>query len=259
MKSTLLGIALTFSLISCLHAQKAPGYMGRRLFIRPEIAYAPTLRGPTANNRGGADYTYGEQGTRFGFNTKYGVQAGYVVSRSIAWSLEGSYMATGLVVNANTPSILFQNNFDLHSLFYKLSGPEIGLAWSMFDILNGGVAPMGTYISLRARMAFLKGEVLDKRTTYYRNNSSAGHLPLGITPTYEHLTLGLELGRQMMIGDRLVLSLSVEGNLAPAQYISFVLGSSSSDTNQGQFNSAARDRMLTHSIVMFKTGVGYLF
>jgi len=259
MKSTLFGIALILSLVSALHAQQAPGYMGRRLFIRPEIAYAPALRGPTANNRGGSDYTYGEQRGRLGFNTKYGLQVGYVTSRSVALSLEGSYLATGLSVEASTPSIVFPNNTDSHYLFYKLSGPEIGLAWSMFDILNGGVAPMGTYISLRARMAFLKGEALDKRTIYYRNYSSAGHLPLGITPSYEHLSLGLELGRQMMIGNRLVLSMSVEGNLAVSSYLYALLIKDSAEGNQAGFNNAARNRMLTHSVFMLKTGLGYLF
>lgn len=260
MKSTLLGIALTFSLISCLQAQKAPGYMGRRLFIRPEIAYAPALLGPTANNRGGADYIYGEQGARFGFNAKYGVQAGYAISRSEVLSLEGSYMATGMIMEASTPSILFQNNFDQHYLFYQLSGPEIGLAWNTYNINNGSIAPIGSYVTVRARMAFLSGTILDKRTTYYRNNSSAGHLPLGVIPRYRHLSLGAEVGRQMMIGNRMVLSLSMEVNVEPFNLLRLLLLEDYTfETNQQVFHNAAYARMFRHSLVMFKTGVGYLF
>jgi hypothetical protein len=257
MRPTLLGIALILSLVSCLYAQKAPGYMGRRLFVRPEIGYNPALSAPTASNRG--NNTYGEQGNRLGFNTKYGLQVGYAVSRSAVLSLDGSYLATGLILEASTPSILFPNNADEHYLFYKLSGTEIGLAWNVFNVNNGGIAPMGNYATLRARMVFLKGEVLDKRTTYYRNYSSAGHLPLGINPSYGHLALGVELGRQMMIGNRVVFSISVEGNLSPFKYLSILLGNYSEGTNQDDFNYEAWRRMTTHSLVMFKTGLGYLF
>jgi hypothetical protein len=92
MKQILSWIALVCGLSLQLHAQKAPGYMGKVFFLHADIAYAPALSGPTANNRGAN--TYGDQGYRLGFITKYGLQLGYTLTRSQAVSLEWNYMAS---------------------------------------------------------------------------------------------------------------------------------------------------------------------
>lgn len=256
MKQIMCGLVLVCSLTIALNAQN-PGYMGKLLFIRPEISYAPALSHPTANNRG--SNTYGNLGNRLGFNTKYGVQIGYAIARTNVLSVEGNYLATGLIVDASTPSAIFAQGFDTHYLFYKLRGPELGLAWHIFDHYNGGLAPLGVYVSFRLRMAFLSGTVLDKRTTYFGSDAALGHLPIGIQPNYNHLTFGLEIGRHTIILDRIVLGLSLELNATPSTLAYAYFGNRSVTGNQAAFQEAARYRMSTHTLVMFKTGVGYIF
>ncbi len=245
-----------FGLNICLSAQ-APGYLGKRIFIKPDIAYAPALAHPTAGNRGGN--TYGEQGTRLGLNTKYGLQAGYAFSRRGVLAAETNYMATGMSLTTYTPAVRYEGRMDEHYLFYNLRGPELGLALQTYNPLRGSLAPMGFFTAWRVRMAFLEGAVLDKRTTYFADDAVAGHLPLGIRPHYKHLTLGVEFGQHIILADRIVLSLSAEINASPLQLNLTPSYDDSEKDNQTIFKEAAAARMRFHSLIMFKMGAGYLF
>jgi len=254
MKRLICGGLLMLGLNGYLSAQ-SPGYLGKRFFAKPEIAYTIALSNPTSGNRGGN--TYGEQEDRLGFNSRYGLQLGYAFSRRNVVALEGSYMATGMVLTVHTPSVLFEAQSDEHYLFYNLKGPEFGVVLQIYNPSKGSIAPMGFFTALRLRMAFLKGNILDKRTTYFLNDASAGHRPLGIQASYNQLFAGLEFGQNIIIVDQLVLSASCEINVTPLNLsASFA---PSEEGNQGAFENAAAYRMKSHSLIMFKIGLGYLF
>jgi len=245
---------LMLGLANCLGAQSS-GYLGKRIFIKPDIAYTLALSNPTSSNRGAN--TYGQQEKRLGLNSRYGVQVGYAFSRRRVAALEGSYMATGMVLTVNTPSALFEGETDEHYLFYKLSGPEFGIVLQTYNPLKGSIAPMGFFTAWRLRMAFLEGDILDKRTTYFLEDESIGHLPLGIEPRYNQFFFGFEFGQNIIIADLLMLSASCEINITPSNLNSSyaIYGGG----NQGLFKTAAAKRMNTHSLLMFKIGLGYLF
>ena len=235
---------------------QAPGYLGKRFFVKPEFSSMFALSNPTANNAG--TDTYGSQGDRLGFNTRYGLQVGYALSRRSAVTLETGYMNTGMVLSATTPSFLYDGGYDAHYLFYNLGGPEVGISLQTYNPLRGSIAPMGFFTAWRLRMAFLNGYILDKQTTYYNNEASAGHSALGINPAYNQLTVGVELGQNIIVADRIVLSISAEVNIPP-----FNLNLDESYNydagNQGAFDYAASNRMRWHSLFMIKVGAGYLF
>jgi hypothetical protein len=245
-----------FGLNVCLTAQ-APGYLGKRIFIKPDMAYAPAFSNPTASNRGGN--TYGEQGYRLGLNTKYGLQAGYAFSRRRVLAVEANYMATGMSLTAYTPSTLYDGRSDEHYLFYNLRGPEFGIALQTYNPLRGSIAPMGFFTAWRLRMALLDGEILDKRTTYFQSDASTGHLPLGIRPRYNQLTVGFELGQNVIVADKIVLSISAECNIPPLNFNLEPSYDFSEKDNQALFEEAAAARMRFHSFILFKIGLGYLF
>ena len=106
-----------------LHAQ-IPGYLGKRFFLNVENWSMPAFQNPTANNRGWGD-TYGSTGGGFAFNTSWGVQLGYAVSRTRVLSLSADYMRTGMILNLYTPSQSFfaqGGEEDYHYLFYNQIG-----------------------------------------------------------------------------------------------------------------------------------------
>jgi len=241
--------ALLLGMASGLSAQ-APGYLGKRFFVKPEFSSMFALSNPTADYVGSAD--------PFALNVRYGLQLGYALSRRSALTVEASYMKTGMVMSAYTPSIQNNSSSDVHDLLYSLGGPEIGISLQTYNPLRGSIAPMGFFTAWRLRMAFLNGIVQEDRITYANGDASAGTRPLDINPSYNQLTLGVELGQNIVVADRLVLSISAEANIPP-----FNLSSDNSnyDSGDGQsvFDYVAADRMRWHSWFMVKIGAGYLF
>ena len=251
MKKLLLLSAWTLGIAVVASAQ-APGYMGMRFFLKPEFSSTVALLNPTANNQGGQDSGTGKRS--FGLNTRYGIQAGYVLSRSRVAVLEVSYVKTGMSLSVSTPSLTSPDNRDYHSLFYNLSGPELGLGIQAYPNGVGSLAPLGAFWAARTRVSFLSGEVFEHQISYYEGDGSAGHGPLGIAPHYIHFALGLEIGSHHIVADHILLGIGAELNLATG-----LLTSSSAIDNQGEFSKAASRRMAFHSFLLFKISAGYLF
>ncbi|MEQ1744695.1 MAG: hypothetical protein ABMA02_04670 [Saprospiraceae bacterium] len=255
MKHTSLLWALLIGLSSGLFAQ-APGYLGKRFFVKPEFSSMFALSNPTAGNRG--TDTYGGAGDRLGLNTRFGLQIGYALTRRSALTVEASYMNTGMIADAYTPSVQFPDGADYHYLFYNLGGPEVGIAYQTYNPLRGSIAPMGFFTAWRLRMAFLSGKVIEDQISYYNGDSSFGPKPLDTDASYNQFTVGVEFGQNIIVADRLVLSISAELNIPPFNFNFEEEGSSGSD-NQSYFDYAAAERMRWHSLFMFKIGAGYLF
>jgi len=250
MKKVLLFSALMLGIAFGASAQ-SPGYMGRRLFLKPEFSSTVALFNPTADNKGGED-PYNDK-LRFGLSTRYGVQAGYVMSRKWVVAVEGSYMKTGMALLAYTPSLASSNGEDTHNLFYNLGGPELGLSFQSYTLRKGSLAPLGTYAAVRARVSFLKGELFEHKIQY-DEGSALGHGPLNIDPRHTSLALGMEAGSHHIVADHILLGVSAEFNLAMG-----LSSSASASGNQSLFRDTATRRMLAHSFFFFKIGAGYLF
>jgi len=254
MKKLLLLSALTLG-IACGASAQSPGYMGMRFFLKPEFSSTVAFSNPTANNKGGQNPYTGD--LKFGLNTRYGIQAGYVLSRRSVVVAEGSYTKTGMLMYASTPSLAFPNGGqDQHTLFYNLGGPELGVGIQTYATNRGSLAPLGPFFAARARFSFLKGEVFDHKIDYSGDNGSVGHGPLGIDPRYTHLALGIEFGTHHIVADHILLGISAEFNLGFRNLFS---SASSTSENQDVFIDTASRRMNAHSIFFFKIGAGYLF
>ncbi len=251
MKKQLLLSGLMLGIALCVSAQ-TPGYMGMRFFLKPEFSSAVAFFNPTANNRGGGDDP--ETGkTRFGLNTRYGLQAGYVLSRKWVAALEGSHIKTGMPLQVETASVAFPNKKDSHELFYNIGGPEFGVSFQSYNLNKGNLAPLGAYVALRARASFLKGEIFEQTTTYYNNASALGHRPLGIDARFTNVNLGIEIGSHHIVADHILLGVGAELNLSMGLHVT-------PDThNQEEFNRVVSNRISRHSLFFFKLSAGYLF
>ncbi len=253
MKKVLLISALTLGTIYYTSAQ-SPGYMGMRFFLKPDFSSIVAVSNPTANNQGGKD-TQTEK-WRFGLNTRFGIQAGYVLSRSLVAVLEGSHVNTGMWSQASTQSLIYPLGEDHHTLFYNIGGPEIGMSVQSYRLKRGSLAPLGAFWAARARVSFLSGEVKEHQTYYSGNNASAGHGPLGIDPRHTHVAVGAEFGANQIVADRILIGLSAELNLSVSRWF---LAPSGLSYNQSSFIGDAAQRMSAHSLFLIKLGAGYIF
>jgi len=253
---------LLFPLLVAAQAQ-APGYLGKRFYLKTELSSMFATRSPTANNRG--NNHYGNKGGGTAFNAMYGLKAGYALDRQKALTLGVGYLQTGMVVNATTRSLYAgngENYLDDHYLFYRLSGPTTSLGLQFFNSSKGAIAPMGSFGGVSLHTAFLTGDILDKRTTFGSPFAETHHAPLRIQPTFRHWTLGLELGQQLILFDRLVLSGSAELQVPLALNRMDYDGNDFYDRydnpNQVAFEKAAFTRMAGHSLFMVQCGIGFL-
>ena len=258
MKKQLLLFLLLVAALAVAQAQ-APGYLGKRLFVKPQTSVMFALSRPTASNRGLAwnqEYNYGNAKSSLGFNTRPAVQVGYALTRRRVLALEVGYIKTGMELEGiSTPSLVIDGGTDYHYLFYHLSGLEYDLSWQMYNPQKGSLAPMGFYSAWHLKAAPMKGKVMDKQTTY-ASESASGNAPFGIDARYTHWNVGLEVGQHLILFDRLMLSLSAELDVPPLRLI--LEENSSGGSNQQSFRYAAFDRMKGFSTFMVKFGAGYL-
>ncbi|MFN0034348.1 MAG: hypothetical protein ACKVUS_04725 [Saprospiraceae bacterium] len=265
---------LALSLLAWVSATafcQVPGYLGKRLTVQGELHSFPAMRGPTASNRGYSVH-YGDKGGGFGFNWSAGARLGYVTSRYGQVLLSVDYLKTGMIQTAFSPAsgFLGEEGYDSHELFYNVRGLTAGIGTRKFKSAKGGLAPMGRYSGYSLNATFLKGEILDKRTSYRFGGPE--HAPLGIDPKHVLLSLGYEFGSNFIVKDRLLLNVGAKLNipLSPRAFRHTFSEEESlwdpyynnqegkEDGNTDNFKTLAATRYGLHSLFMFYIGVGLL-
>ncbi|MDX1913671.1 MAG: hypothetical protein SFV22_19405 [Saprospiraceae bacterium] len=250
---------------------QVPGYLGKRLSIQAEFHSMPALNGPTANNRGLQTH-YGDKGGGFALNWNAGLRAGYVTSRSNQVLASLDYFKTGMIQDAYSPSSSFGSpEYDSHALFYNITGITGGIGTRGFATEKGALAPMGRYSGFSLNATFLRGDILDKRTSY-SDPFSESHAPLGIDAKALLFSLGFETGVNFVVKDRLLLNVGAKFNLplSPRVY-RYAFGEEydwypyNPDTdytfaegNTENFKTLATTRAALHNLVMLYIGVGLL-
>lgn len=250
---------------------QVPGYLGKKLSLQGEFHSFPALIGPTASNKG-LQAHYGEEGGGFGLNWSAGARVGYVTSRYGQAILLVDYLKTGMIQTAYSPAAgpFGDQGYDSHELFYNLTGFSGGIGMRKFSPSKGGIAPMGRYNGYSLSGTFLKGEILDKRTSYYSGGGQ--HAPLGIDPKHFTLSFGYEFGANFIVKDRLLLNLGAKLNLplsprilkyvlseeGPWDPYSNVNDKTYSENNIENFKTLAVTRQAFHSFFMIYVGVGLL-
>jgi hypothetical protein len=259
------GIVFLFLFIAFSASAQAPGYLGKRFFLKANISGSMALAGPTASNQGAEHY--GAKGGGFGINWLPAMEVGYAISRRNALTINTGYFVTGMKMLALTPSLSNPNSYDArndeHELFYQLKGFETGLGLQTFNPIKGAIAPMGIFTRISLNAGFIQGEILDKRTTYaFANTEPGNHYPLGINPKYIHWSGGLELGQHTVIKDRWLISISAELRV-PVQTSRWEYDGNTYyeeiPYNQATFEKQAFKRINRHNLFMFKLGAGLLF
>ena len=266
MKYLSLYVALFLS--TSLLAQ-APGYLGKRYYLQADCA-GMVSAGPTANNRGIVNY-FGENGGGFALDTRFGLQAGYALSRMQLVSAGVNYLKTGLETQAYTRAVNFpgeNSGRDYHELFYNLNGWTADVAYRRCKTEKGGLAPLGVFRSHHLQPTFLSGEIVDKRTSYQNRSGPAIHGKLGYEPKFIYWSYGWETGQTWVVKDKILLSLAIQINIPLSlsrtietldePYYSVDSFESFEAYNLEVFRQEAFSRMFWSSIFNFRVGAGYL-
>jgi hypothetical protein len=245
---------------------QAPGYLGKRLFVSANASAIPTLQGPTAGN-GGLGDTYNNVSDSYAFSTRFGIEAGYALSRKNAVTFTIDYAKTGLIARLKTPPLSSfgnTNNEDSHYLFYNLNCYTFDLGYQGYKLDRGAIAPMGRYFSFHLFATTASGVIIEKQTTFYNSSFlNQKHADLGVNNTYLMGGFGLEWGKNTIIGNHFFINTTLRFNLTTGVFKTnsvqngTFLGTYQQE-NQERFDVAAAERLFYHSLFMVKFGIGIL-
>lgn len=263
---------LFFNFTVTVSSAQAPGYMGRLAFLKGDFGFMVS-NGPTADNKGldfndDSLYKGGESG--FAFNTKYSLQAGYVISRRTSLLLEYAQSKTGMegtVITANPldPSTAFS-----HDLFYNVTAStySLGVQWS-YLLKRNGLAPMGPFIAITLNHHRAEWNDLEEYGQLF--NGLVEYSDLGIDLTYSYWSSSLALGKNRIIGNRFMISAEYrftvpfailnsfsEETIQPYPDNSFRTASDLPQYNSKELDNNAFARLTLHEMSFFKVGFGVM-
>ncbi|MCC6727534.1 MAG: hypothetical protein IT258_23720 [Saprospiraceae bacterium] len=235
---------------------QAPGYLGKRFYAKIE-GMASLSFGPTSKNNGASQTYYDYESGGFGADTRYGLSAGYAISRHQALAFSVSHLKTGLLCE----NLYFERDF-----FYQLKGNTLSLGYLWFKTEKGAIAPYGTYGGLHLQKSFLNGKFDNtiNGTTQSPTNPKAA----AIDPKTTYWSVGLEFGHNAIIKDKIVLNYAFHVNL-PLLKLPFLVNwmddisnanreGSLEEQNKSGFETSAKERMITHNLFGVKLGIGLL-
>lgn len=248
--------------ISCLLFQlngifgQAPGYLGKKIFVKANMYFTPAIYKPTASNKSYSG-AFGGAPSSLGFNTRLGLQGGYTLSRASAVTLGGDFLKTGMTSIAIDPKT---NNY--YSLFNNLKGITTDIGYQVYKPQKGAIAPLGIYVSYHLMMTRLTGSIVNPANNT-QDPIKTTNEALNINPHFTNYYFGMEWGKNAVFFDRLLLSTSFRFNV-PFNFVTALRASrdgvyySDATYNQLAFNNNVAARMLHHSLFMLGVGIGIL-
>ncbi len=234
----LLQILCLLFLITSMRAQ-APGYQGKKVFIEAGMSFLPTLRGPTAGNKG-----LGHNGT-FAFSTRFRVGTYLTISRKHNLRLTYDYALTGLH-RGKYEGDYNTNHSNYNDLFYKFSVHTVSLGIDLY-MNNHSIAPLGLYASPTLSIIHSKG-VLDTKHSNLTYSVLTSDL---VTPTKIDVAMGMQFGYRNILFNRVTFNLAVENHLLVSALASF-LGFGS------EYGQEVLGRLQNHYFFNFHVGIGML-
>lgn len=236
---TVLIVCLTFS--NTGNAQNAPGLYGKQLFVELGGSFSHNSTGIRYNEKNyseGVRILYSPVGVPILFSMNYQFQAHYAVSRRITFGTQITYAQMGykggqVTVSSNVKAL----NVNVFRRKY----------WAK----TGAIAPLG-YYSQVGISAFRYNTAFTTSSLYTPTSETIGGKSF-LTPA-----LNLELGKQTIINDKLLLGLAIQSTIITDLNID---EQSKVEGIEAGFLEAtsAYGRLLRHFLFRFKMTVGLPF
>jgi hypothetical protein len=250
---------------------QAPGYLGKKASIMFNFSSFPAIAGPTQNNRGNDDNTFGEGSGKVGLNYEFEGHFSYVTGRYVNFAVFVGQYFTGVTSNAETESIVpdpndFYSNTDRHYLFNRLNVRSAGITYSKFSKRRGALAPIGNRFFMSLKRSFITSEIIDKRTEYgHYLGESFGHAKLNIDESMTLDFFHMGWSNTQVFWNKMLFNVGVKiGFPLNFKYYGTLsdggraLDIYETNQNQAQYESAVFDRIFRHEFFRVDIGVGYL-
>ncbi len=255
----------------CLFGQ-APGYLGKRASIMFNFSSFPALFGPTQNNRGSEERTFGDRSGWLGINYELEGQFSYALGRYYSLGVFGGQYYTATKSKASTlslPQIPGSNDMDSHELFHRLNVTSVGLVYSKFNKKKGALAPIGNRFFCSLKTSFIKSEIIDKKTTFYNSDGELfGHGNLNIDEKINFSFFHFGWSNSQVFWNKMIvnvgfkigfpLNLKYYASLSDGGTDGSALDIYNTNRNQANYEAAVFDRLFRHELMRIDIGVGYL-
>lgn len=244
-------LAMFLYISTCATAQ-IPGYMGKRLVIDAEIQTYLALLTPTSS---GKHLLSDSEGT-YGLHGRFGLGAGYVLSRHQMVHAHVNYLRTGM--NVLRYSLQANGNRTSHDLLNVLSGLTFDLAYSRTRPTNGHIAPLGKQRAYHIYMTRVNGNHNLYENGQLVNNQLFG----GMDAKSTIYGIGYSVTYNKVLNDQFLLTYGWRINWSSPHLVFRVTQSYDNEdyklVNLNYFKEAVVDKFLSYDMLQFKIGFGLL-
>ncbi len=235
--------------------QLVSGYMGHRNYVSFNATASPSTDPQSAVSYKDAAASGESMNT---VNKEFGFNLGRVLSKSVELEANFSWFKTSVNLkdgfsNSNFgDNILFDNmNFSLIDIegFPDIRGRKMGIGCKILSPKFGSRAPLGVYFGVNLSHLRIKTDYHD---IHFKSPSSTGgesHF-FDTTAAYGYLQVGLEIGKTMAIGSRLLFNYgaNIAYNL-PTKYVD----------DRDVLANALLIRMNSFSVLNIHAGLAFAF
>ncbi len=224
-------LAIFLCISGCLNAQ-IPGYIGKRLFFNAEFQFVPVAYTPTAT------------GSLFGLHTRYGLGAGYALSRTHTLAAKVQYLETGQFTYL---SRTFGREPD--NIFCKFSSVVLDVSYSSCRMSRGDIAPIGRHTAYHLHV--MRASAQDN--LYFSDTRVAASTYNITDPTGVLFGVGYSLTYNKMMNDQFMIQYGWQMNL-PLYWGGEIIG----ENNQKTFDNYLKYKFQIYNFLQFKIGFAFL-
>ena len=208
---TFLWCGLLVGLLPCGHfspsaAAQVPGYMGKRITLQGAFQFSPAFIGPTSQNRG--SQAFYREDYKVGLNERLQGTVGYTLSRKLELNAGVAFGSTGVIaediysVKVTGPG---SATGVYNDVLFKMNTVYVDLGLRSYSFRAGSIAPYGVYMNYLAGVAFMNGEVTERRVEgQVVTEAEYGELTLDPRVTVPYLAI--EYGNNQIFQDLILLN-----------------------------------------------------
>lgn len=247
-------LILFFLVVLCpfMGKAQAPGYLGKKNSISVNFNNFLSFRGPTSQNKGNLDLTIPERKASWGFNYQVDAEISHALNRYNSLSLRFGNYRTGMVAP--------YQNFLFSDLFHLVTANTIGLEWHRFNAAKGALAPLGNKVYYGLKRTALTSETIDPHS-----RETIEDLEFEFERDLNLFFITYGMANTQIFWDKMMLTLGWEVNIpVNFTYLSAVIsgdaysGFFGGSLNEDFYKSGLVSRIVSHEIIRFRVGVGYL-
>jgi len=261
-------LSLIISAVTLCGFSQVPGYLGKRASVYYDVYFSPTFVGPTASSApstGNGSLAYSP-----GMNAAHCLNVEYATGKKTSLCISGQYMKTGVAYHSGS---YYANEATYTGDLTKpaqLSSFNLGLGFKFYA--KGFIAPLGRYQKLEFLLLFstvnydnTHFQQPDQQVynQYYGYSTTIKGGPVSLGPgtySYTNFVLAYTLGREVIVGDRIIIDYGFRLAVAPFAVVTTDPTSSGPSNNsiENIYNYDSGWRLFREQLLNLHLGLGFL-